>query len=91
MLLRISFFLQHKRKWRYIFAAPSDTITVVHRALQESPKARDDLLVKGDALQYAKRRRVRTDTPLRAHARAREIIEEFRLTFHSSSCAVVAG
>jgi len=26
-----------------------------HRALQESPKARDDLLVKGDALQYAKR------------------------------------
>ena len=28
---------------------------VVHRALQESPKARDDLLVKGDAPQYAKR------------------------------------
>ena len=55
MLLRISFFQQHKRKWRYIFAAPSDTITVVHRALQESPKARDDLLVKGGALQYAKR------------------------------------
>jgi hypothetical protein len=55
MLLRISFFQRHKRKWRYIFAAPSDTITVVHRALQESPKARDDLLVKGDALQYANR------------------------------------
>ena len=55
MLLRISFFQQHKRKWRYIFAAPSDAITVVHRALQESPKARDDLLVKRDALQYAKR------------------------------------
>ena len=54
MLLRISFFQQHKRKWRYIFAAPSDAITVVHLALQESPKARDDLLVKGDALQYAK-------------------------------------
>ena len=50
MLLRISFFQQHKRKWRYIFAAPSDAITVVHRQ-----KARDDLLVKGDALQYAKR------------------------------------
>ena len=54
MLLRIVF-QQHKRKWRYIFAAPSDAITVVHRALQKSPKARDDLLVKGDALQYAKR------------------------------------
>jgi len=40
------------RKCRYIFAAPSDAITVVRRALQESPKARDDLLVKGDALQY---------------------------------------
>jgi hypothetical protein len=37
------------------FRAPSDAITVVHRALQESPKARDDLLVKGDALLYAKR------------------------------------
>ena len=49
------FFQQHKRKWRYIFAAPSDTIPVVHRALQKSPKARGDLLVKGDALQYAKR------------------------------------
>ena len=49
MLLRISFFQQHQRKWRYIFAAPSNAITVVHRALQESPKARDDLLVKGDA------------------------------------------
>jgi hypothetical protein len=55
MLLCIISFQQHKRKWRYIFAAPSDTITVVHRALQKSPKARDDLLVKGDALQYAKR------------------------------------
>jgi hypothetical protein len=55
MLLRISFFQPHKRKWRYIFAAPSDAITVVHRGLQKSPKARDDLLVKGDALQYAKR------------------------------------
>ena len=31
MLLRISFFRQHKRKWRYIFAAPSDAITVVYR------------------------------------------------------------
>ena len=27
MLLRIIFFQQHKRKWRYIFAAPSDAIT----------------------------------------------------------------
>ena len=35
---------------------------------------------------------VRTDTPLRAGARgrAREIIEEFRLRFHSSSYAIVA-
>ena len=58
MLLRISFFQQHKRKRQYIFAAPSDAITVVHRVLQKSPKARDDLLVKGDD-------RVQTDTPLR--------------------------
>jgi hypothetical protein len=35
MLLRISFSQQHKRKWRYIFAAPSDAITVVHRGFTE--------------------------------------------------------
>jgi hypothetical protein len=56
MLLRISFFQQHKRKWRYIFAAPSDAITVVHRALQKSPKARDDLLVKGETTMKSARR-----------------------------------
>src|SRR6516165_4731298 len=35
MLLRISFSQQHQRKCRYIFAAPSDAITVVHRALRK--------------------------------------------------------
>jgi hypothetical protein len=35
MLLRISFSQQHQRKYRYIFAAPSDAITVVHRALRK--------------------------------------------------------
>src|SRR5215813_15546083 len=33
MLLRISFFQHHQRKWRYICAAPSDAITVVHPGL----------------------------------------------------------
>jgi hypothetical protein len=34
MLLRINF-QRHKRKWRYIFAAPSDAITVVHPGFAE--------------------------------------------------------
>ena len=52
MLLRISFFQQHKRKdFRRTFRRH-------HRGspgFTEIAKARDDLLVKGDELQYAKR------------------------------------
>jgi hypothetical protein len=35
MLLRISFSQQHQRKCRYIFAAPSDAITVIQPGFTE--------------------------------------------------------
>ena len=61
MLLRISFFQQHKRKRQYIFAAPSDAspgFTEIAKGAADSERA---------------------PPCAHAHARAREIIEEFSL------------
>jgi len=70
MLLRIIFFSSTKRQ--YIFAR---TFRRHDRALQKSPKVRDDLLVKGDD-------RVQTDTPLRYVIGAFGVAACFPLLFH---------
>src|SRR5262249_21074967 len=81
MLLRISFFQQHKRKWRYIFAAPFDAITVVRRRAPGECRRRSWVWWGGIRAAWRQSRTVERLCDYNAQQRRRRVLKLYRISF----------